>query len=311
MNKKKIFIIAGILVCAAVAAVLIILTRNRAEAYRIIKVYEKEGEAKVNRDPIGDIEVYLNMLLESGDKVSVGDGILTLQLDDDKFVYAEANTDFELIAEGTKKNSKTTINLLEGSIANDIQNKLSKESYYEINTPNSTMAVRGTVYYVGTYVGEDGKRYTKISVFDGAVDADLVFSDGTRADNTKLVQQGKEILIYTDDDEEITDYVFDDVRDIVYEELPLKVLESLEKIEENNESRIELPEEVHALIEEMKEEAKGPFTVTFMYGNNVFATQTIELGGKATIPTFQPEPTGDWDFDFSTLITEDTEIHWK
>ena len=52
------------------------------------------------------------------------------------------------------------------------------------------------------------------------------------------------------------------------------------------------------------------FTVTFMYGDIVFGTQTVEVGQKATCPKLAPAPDGGWDFDFETVITEDTVIYF-
>lgn len=52
------------------------------------------------------------------------------------------------------------------------------------------------------------------------------------------------------------------------------------------------------------------FTVTFMYGDLVFGTQMVESGQKATCPRLAPAPTGRWDFDFETVITEDTIIYF-
>ena len=151
--------IAGVAV--VILAVVVILLLNRKEAvYRIIKVFELDGKSTVTRQDIGDLDAYDNMVLESGDQVYVDTGSLTLKMDEDKYVYAEEKTRFQLEAAGTSENSKTRIRLEEGILTNEIQNKLSDESSYEVNTPNSTMSVRGTIYMVDVYE-ENGIRYTK------------------------------------------------------------------------------------------------------------------------------------------------------
>ena len=48
----------------------------------------------------------------------------------------------------------------------------------------------------------------------------------------------------------------------------------------------------------------------FKYGDNVFATERVAYGQTAKRPTLMPAPKGDWDFDFSTEITEDITIYW-
>lgn len=313
ITGKQIIIIGAIILilAALITAIVVIINVGKKEEYRIIKVYETEGRNIVTRINIGEIDAYENMVLENGDNVSVGTGRLTLKLDDDKYLYAEANTQFELLASGNSMNSKTTINLIDGSIANELQKKLNDDSYYEINTPNSTMSVRGTIYYVSTYIGEDGIRYTKVTVFDGTVETDLILPDGSKGNSNKLVEKGKEIIIYTDDKAEggsITDYA-NDIRDINYDELPASLLDTIRNMKDKEGNTLLIPENVLDEIDLGKEE--GPYTVTFMYGNDVFATQQVNWGEKAKKPKLQPEQTGEWDFDFNSLVKEDISINWK
>ncbi len=305
MKEKKKLII-GLIIAAVlvIAAVIVFIVLNGKDAYRIIKIYEVSGTAVVTRDDIGEIEPYNNMVLESGDNVFLDKGQMTLRLDEDKYVYVEEQTEFELIAEGTAQNSKTSINLKRGAITNEIQNKLSDESSYEINTPNSTMAVRGTIYRVEIYEDENHVQYTKVSVFSGKVETKLVYSDGTVSENAVVVEKGKEVIIFADDT--TTDYL-GDVHDIDYSELPAETLELLVTLSENG---ADLGISAEELQEHLNAQA-GPFTVTFMYNGNVFGTQTVEKGACAQKPTLMPAASGSWNFDFSVPITEDTVIDWK
>ena len=298
-NKKIVFIIVGILLVVCIAVVAIVLSTKKDDSYRIIKVYEFDGDGVVNRTDLGDIEPYNNMVLESGDNIKLNTGLMTLKLDDDKYVYVEEHTEFDLEATGTAQDSKTTINLKSGAITNDIQNKLSGESSYEINTPNSTMAVRGTTYYVQVY--EDDKRvnYTRVSVFEGKVTTKLMYADGTVEENEVAVDGGKEVIIYEDDT--TTDYV-GEIQDIDYSTLPDDVLLIVGDVMNMKETMTD---------EEIIKSFKGPFTVTFVYNGNVFGTQTVKKGECAQIPALMPAPSGSWDFDFDTPINEDTEIVWK
>ena len=299
MSKKKKGIIIGASLVVLVGLISIILIKifNKEDAYRIIKIYEVEGTAKVTRDNIGEIEPYNNMLLESGDLVFLDTGTMTLKMDDDKYAYVEEQTEFSIIAKGTAENRKTTIKLIKGAITNEIQNKLSEESSYEVNTPNSTMAVRGTIFRVEVYYDENGVCYTKVSVFEGSVSTKLIYPDGSISDEEVYVEAGKEIIIYEDDS--TTDYL-GDIRDIDYSQLPEKVIALLETILDDFTG--------YATATDARE---GEFTVTFMYNGNVFGTQVIKEGECAYVPTLMPAQTGSWDFDFSTPIMEDTEINWK
>ena len=305
-NKKHIIIVAAIVVAVAIAVVCLILAfSKKEEVYRLIKVFELDGKATVSRVEIGDVEAYENMVLESGDSVYVNQGMLTLKMDDDKYAFAEENTIFSIIAKGDAANSKTTINLEQGAITNEIQNKLSEDSSYEINTPNSSMSVRGTVYRVYSYTGDDGIKYTVVAVFEGTVATRLRYADGTMSEEEVVIEKGKQIIIY--EDSETTDYLTGP-QDIDYSMIPDNVLAKLNEILKDG---IELPFEITEVTEESEdEEDEGPFTVTFKYNGSVFGTQTVEAGKCATVPSLAPAQTGGWDFNFSTPITEDTEIIW-
>ena len=101
MEKKKsrrwLIIAVAILVIAAAVAIILLITKKK-DSYRVIKIYEVEGAAFVQRDGVDDLEPYANMLLKSGDTVRVDAGSMTLKLDEDKYVYVEENTEFKLIA---------------------------------------------------------------------------------------------------------------------------------------------------------------------------------------------------------------------
>ena len=300
--KKKVII--GAIVGAVILVILITIIfifKNKKPEYRLLKVYDVAGKASVTRKDIGELEPYNNMVLESGDRVALETGEMVLQADDDKYIYLEENTELVLKATGSKQNSKTTIELEKGGITNDIQNKLSEDSSYEINTPNSTMSVRGTIYRVYVYE-EDGVKYTKITVFQGKVITRLKYKDGTVSTKTVEVEGGKETLIY--EDGKTTDYVFD-TQDIEYEEVPDYILEVLLGMAKDDRELSISQEELEELL------SKGPFTVTFMYNGNVFGTQTVERGKKATVPTLKPAQKGTWQFNFTTPITENTTIEWK
>lgn len=298
-NKKLILIIVGALLAICVTIVAVVMLTKKEEAYRIIKVYEYDGDGVVNRKSIGDIEPYNNMVLESGDNIRLNTGLMTLKLDDDKYVYVEENTEFELQATGTSQDSKTTINLKHGAITNDIQNKLSGESSYEINTPNSTMSVRGTTYYVEVYKDEKGITYTRVSVFEGKVTTKLRYADGTVEEKEVAVEGGKEVIIYEDDT--TTDYL-EGVTDIDYSTLPDDVLVIVGQTLDMDKAMSD---------EEIVRNFKGPFTVTFTYNGNVFGTQVVNLGECAQVPSLMPAPSGAWNYDFSTPITEDIVIEWE
>lgn len=228
MSYKKIIIC----VCAAVAVIavaLVVLLSKKEEAFRSIMVYDVEGSAVIERETVGSMDAAENLYLESGDRVSVAsDSSMRMKLDDDKYVMAEADTIFSVEAEGTDADSKTKISLEQGAITNEIRHPLSEGSQYETSTPNSVMAVRGTIYRVELYVDENGEQNTKLCCFQGKVGTKPILPDGTYGEEI-LVPAGSELTVYKDG-------TVDEVKDIVYEELPGQAIENLISMAENGQS---------------------------------------------------------------------------
>lgn len=298
-NKKTVIIILAAVAVVLVTAVVLIFA-NKKDSYRLLKVFEVEGDANVSRESMGDIVPYSNMVLESGDRVTLNTGKMTLQADEDKYIYLEEQTELVLKASGNSTNSKTTIELEKGAITNDVQKKLSDDSSYEINTPNSTMSVRGTVFRVWIYE-IDGVRYTRVSVFDGTVVTRLVYKDGTVDEKEVRVEKGKEVIIYEDD--KTTNYLSDPT-DIDYDTLPDGVLELLVEVNDDG-------TEVSITNPEIKKILEGPYTVTYKYNGSVFGTQTVKKGEKAVEPSLKPAESGSWNFDFNKPIMRNTIVEWK
>ena len=142
-------IVGAFVVIAGVVAALLIFKNKKSDAYRVIKVMRAQGHSTVARGDIDDLEAYEGMALQSGDSVHVdGNSSLVLMMDEDKLAYVEQNTDFSLVAEGSAKDSRTRIELTKGALTCEVRNELSSESTYEVNTPNSTMAVRATSFRI-------------------------------------------------------------------------------------------------------------------------------------------------------------------
>ena len=106
MSRKIAYIgggvLAGLIVIALIITLILRDRSNELEA-RQITVFDVFGEALLNR---GNKELSLSkdMKLRSGDDISVGsndDAFVRLCLDDDKFVYAQAGTNFTVEASGT------------------------------------------------------------------------------------------------------------------------------------------------------------------------------------------------------------------
>ena len=249
-NKKGIIGICAVAV-VIVAAVVALLSSNKEESYRSILVYEIEGSAVIERTDVGAMNAAENLYLESGDRVSVAqDSSMRLKLDDDKYVMAEADTIFSVEAEGAAENSKTKICLEQGAVTNEIQHPLSDGSSYETSTPNSVMAVRGTIYRVELYTDDNGDQNTKMSCFQGKVETIPILPDGTYGEAV-MVPAGSEMTVHGDG-------TADEVRDIVYEELPEQALQNLRSMLESGQTMEGITlEELDKLIDQVSDTSEA------------------------------------------------------
>lgn len=315
--KKKLKYILPISVVLIVAVILVFVFLMKEESYRVIQVSNVDGTAEVEREEIGVLDAYNGMRLQTEDAVLVeAESYLYLKLDEDKYAMLEPGTKIRLKATGNSTNSKTSIYLESGAIVNRLDSKLSEESSYEISTPNSTMAIRGTIFRVEVLPTEDGSGVeTLVSVYEGEVASQLIQPDGTIEDAVILVANDKSILIRNTETETT---LVNDPENVEYEELKKNVLDFIMKaIEEREDSGIsqETEEIIKETLEALEEPTPTPvpteFTVTFRYQGTVFATQKVLRGECATAPLLVPSMNGGWEFDFSAPITEDVVIDWK
>ncbi|MBP5305094.1 MAG: FecR domain-containing protein [Lachnospiraceae bacterium] len=218
-------------VCAVavvgVGAVVIINLTKKDDSYRTIKVHEVEGTAEVERDATGKIDAYVNMQLQNEDRATTAEkSYLQLKLDDDKYIMLDPATKIKLEATGTKQDSKTKIELMEGAIVNRIENKLSENSSYEVNLPNATMAVRGTIFRCEVFVNEKGEKLALLSVVEGKVELVLLDGPNGTPGTTVIISAGQEVLIAEDDQNVpyiVGDPVEPDLRDWSLKELEFVV----------------------------------------------------------------------------------------
>ena len=173
---KVITLASGAGVIAVGIAIAVLMQGN---GYRSIAVNGVEGTVGVVGEK-NNGNAYVGQNLYSGDDVTVANASsLTMCMDGDKYVYADEDTHFGLEASNPKDDSRIKINLYSGSELNELRNKLADGESYVVDTPNSTMSVRGTTFRVTVYKGEDGLWYTLLEVISGIVEVALKTEDGT------------------------------------------------------------------------------------------------------------------------------------
>lgn len=171
---KAVAIGGGAVIAIGIAAAVLM----QGDGYRSISVEQVSGTVSIVGEK-NNGQAYIGEHLYSGDDVTVADASeLTMCMDNDKYVYADANTHFQLEASGAKEDSRIKIYLDAGSELNVLESKLGGNDTYEVDTPNSTMSVRGTTFRVTVYTAKDGLVYTLLEVSDGTVLARLKTADG-------------------------------------------------------------------------------------------------------------------------------------
>lgn len=334
MAGKKKLIIGGSVAAVVIAAVIVILLLifNKEDAYRVIKVLEIDGTAAVERENVGELQAYSGMALQSGDKISVdANSMLVLQMDDDKYAYIEQNSILSIMAEGTSRDSKTTIQLERGAITCHVDGKLSDSSSYEVHTQNSIMAIRGTVLrvqralYSGNSVMQQGgilsktmpvsiqncynsgrlsDGYTRVTVFEGDVSTTLLNIDGTTG-KTITLDAGKESWIGSNPTE---NFFVEEETDIYSGSLPAQTLRALLSASANNASLSIDDSELNNLSSQIS--GQQTYMVYFYANGQLFGRQEVKAGSLVIQPQLKPTQNGYWNIDFTKPVNDDTEVYW-
>ena len=312
MDEKKkmninLKIVIPVIVVVIVGIIVAVLFLGKEEGYRSIQVYQVNGEVTLERENVGVMDAYENLNLISGDALETFvESFSRLKLDDDKYVLVEQDSRIEIFATGDQANSKTDIRLDKGAITVEVENKLNDDSSFEVTTPNSVMAIRGTVFRISAATDENGEPITRITIFEGAVTVQKKAEDGTLSEESRI-ESGKEAIIYQENEEEVL-VILDEIDETV---LPKEVLEFLqEEVVRDDHEIIYSDEKIVELLEKLEDTDDTIYTVTFMYEGNIFGTQEVKNGDLVSKPKLKPALSGDWNYDFSKPITEDTTIEF-
>lgn len=260
--------------------------KTQEEAYRMIQVLETSGSVTVERETMGTMDAYTGMRLESGDKISVGtDSWLKIKMDEDKYALVEPDSVLRLEAAGSSTDSKTILHLEKGAVSNRLENQLSAGSSYEVNTPNSTMAVRGTVFRVEITVNEEGVSISDISVYGGKVSSRLIHPDGEvdTEEQAVMILDGTHVQVWGN--KILSKYVTKDAP-LNLEDLKLKTLHFLEETLDTGMELNISEEELEELITTLKTEpvpTEPP--IETMEPTEATEEPTVETTEPATVPT--------------------------
>jgi len=211
-------------------------------------------------------------------------------MDEDKYALVEPDSVLSLEASGSSADSKTVLHLESGAVSNRLESKLSDGSSYEVNTPNSTMAVRGTVFRVEITMDEAGVSVTNVSVYGGEVASRLVYPDGSvdAEQRSVLILGGTGVQIWGNDI--LSKYVTTQ-GEMGLDDLRLQTLEFLQEAQDAGQALEITPEELQALIGALEQspepvkETTAPTDAT-----TAPAEETTAPTKETTAPTTAPRP---------------------
>lgn len=197
LGSTKGRIIAGVATLVVVGVIVAVFLLGNS-GYRTIAVEELNGITKVANNGASS-EAYVGQHFKKGDDVTVTEASdLTLSLDLDKYVYAKENTHFWIEASGKNADTRTTIHLDEGSVLCRIDNKLGDAGSFDIDTPNATMSVRGTVFKVECFSDDNGRTYTVVDVLEGQVYSQVKMEDGQNTEESRVLSAGESAIVHSD-----------------------------------------------------------------------------------------------------------------
>jgi len=201
LATKKGKIICGVAVAVLMIVVLVItIIAMSDKGYRSITVEDVQGSVIVMNDKSED-QAYKGQRLYGGDDVTVREkSSLTMRMNQDKYLYADENTHFRLENHSVKNASRIRILLDQGSELSELTKKLNPNESYEVDTPNSTMSVRGTKFRVTVFTESDAAVYTLLEVEEGVVLVRLKTVSGVYTGVEKEFLAGQGALIRADAD---------------------------------------------------------------------------------------------------------------
>ncbi|MBO6301153.1 MAG: FecR domain-containing protein [Ruminiclostridium sp.] len=219
------FASAGIVIAAGIAAAVLLINGN---TYRSITAKSVSGIVIVTGD-INNGQAYAGERLYGGDDISVMEtSSLTMLMDNDKYLFADENTHFLLETDQSGNNNRIRIVLDKGSELNELRSSLRAGDSYDVDTPNSTMSVRGTKFRV-TVVDIDGTTYTLVEVTNGVVSTRLRTASGVDTGSELSFVAGESVIIKgtRDSSEYVRDKNGETVRHLDLSRLPSAATERL------------------------------------------------------------------------------------
>ncbi len=203
MNKAREFLeehlrtilIALIAIIIIVLATVIFSVAVGGGSERILSVSEVAGGVSVIKGD-GQIAASRNMYIDSGDViVTNSEGTVKLKTDNGKYIYVEPSSTVYVDYTEKKEQGSIIVNVSDGSVLCRLDNKLKKNSVFEVRTPNSIISAKGTVFHVDftyydNYNGYDGVMITRVNSVESMLTLQLYNVNGEKSGDPQLLGEG-------------------------------------------------------------------------------------------------------------------------
>lgn len=182
-DNLKLILTGMISILMILSAAVVISLYFGGDTTRQLIVTEITGSAFFTRDG-RRIPINKNTRLKSGDIIETEENAsVRISVDSDKFIFAEPNTSMYIYCTDIASKGDIAVNLSRGSVICEINKELKKNSSFVLKTPNSSAAVKGTVFRAQFDVKKNFMDYNDVMVteyqnFDGTINLQLYDSGG-------------------------------------------------------------------------------------------------------------------------------------
>ncbi len=179
LSENLRLILIGVIAILMVAAGTIVLSLYfGGDLSRKLTVSEISGTVYVTRDG-KRLNAAKKSVLQSGDVITTDENSsLRISFDSGKYIWVEPDTSLYIYFTGVASKGNVSVNLTKGAVVCQLNNELTKKETFSLKTPNSSIAVKGTVFrtefnYEEEYNGYGNVMITEVQNFDGTVSLQL------------------------------------------------------------------------------------------------------------------------------------------
>ncbi len=169
----------SVIAVLALTLALILCASAWADSYdaSTMRLLRYEGDVEIF-DPSGMPRFVLeNVRFASGEAMQTGvDSLASVSLDDSKIVTLDASTRVAFAQES----GRIVLNLTQGAIFLDVQEKLDENESLDIQTTTMTVGIRGTLIALSCRPDANGIPATSLCVLEGTAQVDYTDTSGAR-----------------------------------------------------------------------------------------------------------------------------------